>query len=300
MDISVVICTYNRSRHLNNILNSLVEQEVSEELLWEIVVIDNNSVDDTKDVVKGFELKTPIPVKYFTEEKQGLSHARNRGIVESKGKYVAFTDDDAIAGKNWVASLHQGLVKYGCECVGGKIFLKTDKELPGWLSKELWGFLGYLDYGDEEINFDNVRYPFGGNMVFARDFFAKTGYFNPNYGRTGNKDFGGDEYELFTRFLASGGKGMYIPAAIVYHVIGPEKLQKQYFRKLHFRAGEQKALNESVEYKRTVYGIPLFIFPQLFRSTVKYILKPTMRMQMNVWWIIGFIRGRRDIYSLKK
>ena len=73
MDISVVICTYNRSRHLKNILNSLAEQEVSEELRWEIVVIDNNSKDDTKDVVKDFKLITPIPVKYFTEEKQGLS-----------------------------------------------------------------------------------------------------------------------------------------------------------------------------------------------------------------------------------
>ena len=99
MDISVVICTYNRSRHLKNILNSLAEQEVPDDLVWEIVVIDNNSKDDTKDVVDEFTLKTPIPVKYFTEEKQGLSHARNRGIVESEGKYVAFTDDDAIAEK---------------------------------------------------------------------------------------------------------------------------------------------------------------------------------------------------------
>jgi GT2 family glycosyltransferase len=229
-----------------------------------------------------------------------LSHARNRGIVESKGRYVAFTDDDAIAEKKWVASLHQGLMKYGCECVGGKIFLKTEKELPVWLNKELWGFLGYLDYGDDYLNFDTDHYPFGGNMVFARKVFDRIGFFDPNYGRKGSIDFGGEEYELFTRFLASGGKGMYIPSAIVYHVIGPEKLQKQYFRKLHLRAGEQKALNESAEYKRTLYGIPLFIFSQLFRSIVKYILKPTMRMQMNVWWIIGFIRGRIDIYSLKK
>ena len=300
MDISVVICTYNRSRHLKNILNSLAEQEVPDDLVWEIVVIDNNSKDDTKDVVDEFTLKTPIPVKYFTEEKQGLSHARNRGIVESEGKYVAFTDDDAIAENKWVSSLHQGLVEYGCECVGGKIFLQTEKALPGWLNKELWGFLGYLDYGDEEINFDNTRYPFGGNMVFVKDFFAKTGYFNPNYGRMGDKDFGGDEYELFTRFLASGGKGMYIPSAIVYHVIGPEKLQKKYFRKLHFRAGEQRALNESITYTRTILGIPLYIIPQLFRSIGKYIAKPTMRKQMNVWWFLGFIRGRIDFYFEKQ
>lgn len=300
MDISVVICTYNRSRHLKNILKSLAEQDVPVELSWEIVVIDNNSMDDTKDVVADFKLKTSISVLYFTEEKQGLSHARNRGIVEAGGKYVAFTDDDAIAEKRWLASLHQGLMKYDCECVGGKIFLKTEKAIPGWLKEELWGFLGYLDYGDKEISFDNELYPFGGNMVFAKDVFNKTGYFNPNFGRIGDKDFGGDEYELFTRFLASGGKGMYIPSAIVYHVIGREKLQKKYFRKLHFRAGEQRALNEQAEYTRKIYGIPLFVFPQLFRSIARYIAKPTMRMQMNVWWIIGFIRGRIDINLQKQ
>ena len=300
MDISVVICTYNRSRHLKNILNSLAEQEVSDELIWEIVVIDNNSKDDTKDVAEDFKLKTPIPVKYFTEEKQGLSHARNRGIVESEGKYVAFTDDDAIAEKNWVATLHQGLMRYGCECVGGKIFLKTDEELPKWLIKELWGFLGYLDYGDEHLSFDSEHYPFGGNMVFAREVFDRIGFFNPNYGRIGSKDFGGEEYELFTRFLKTGGKGTYMPSAIVYHVIGQEKLQKQYFRKIHYRAGEQRALNEAAQYNRTIYGIPFFLFPQLFRTITKYMTKPTMRMQMNVWWIMGFIRGRIDIYLQNK
>ena len=60
-------------------------------------------------------------------------------------------------------------MKYDCECVGGKIFLKTEKELPGWLNNELWGFLGFLDYGDEEKKLDIEHYPFGGNMVFARD-----------------------------------------------------------------------------------------------------------------------------------
>ena len=300
MDFSVIICTYNRSRHLKNILNSLAEQKVSEELIWEIVVIDNNSKDDTKDVVKDFKLKTSIPVKYFTEEKQGLSHARNRGIFESKGKYVAFTDDDAIAEKNWVASLYEGLRRNNYECAGGKIFLKTEIELPGWLTKELWGFLGYHDYGDNHLNFDSDHYPFGGNMVFAREIFDRIGIFNPNYGRVGDKDFGGEEYELFTRFLNAGGQGVYIPSAIVYHVIGPEKLQKQYFRRLHYRAGEQRALNDTAQYNRIFYGIPFYLFPQLIRSMAKYIIKPTMRAQMNVWWFLGFMRGRMKIYSQNK
>ena len=236
-------------------------------------------------------------MRYFKEQKQGLSHARNRGIEESKGKFVAFTDDDAIAEKHWVNALYHGLNKYQCECAGGKIFLRTEKELPAWLTKELWGFLGYHDYGEDYFNFDTDHYPFGGNMVFAREVFDRIGLFDPNYGRTGDIDFGGEEYELFTRFLKSGGRGVYIPTAIIYHVIGQEKLQKQYFRKLHYRSGEQRALNETAQYNRTIYGIPLYLFPQLIRSMAKYIMKPTMRAQMNVWWFFGFMKGRMKIYS---
>ncbi len=130
MDISVIICTFNRSSHLRNVLKSLSEQVVDEKLIWEIVVVDNNSKDDTFEVIKSFHNSSYIPVRYVKEQKQGLSHARNRGIQESLGKYVAFTDDDAVVDKRWVSSLYETFQKYKCDCVGGKIYLKPAKQLP--------------------------------------------------------------------------------------------------------------------------------------------------------------------------
>ena len=138
MDISVIICTYNKSEQLMQILKSLSEQDVSEMLLWEIIVIDNNSSDDTFERVIDFRNSSSIPVRYVQEEKQGLSHARNRGITESKGRYVAFTDDDAIADERWVSSIYETFRDYKCDGVGGKIFLRPLKQLPKWLTKELW------------------------------------------------------------------------------------------------------------------------------------------------------------------
>src|SRR5208337_117373 len=121
MDLSVIICTYNRSGHLGNVLKSLSNQEFPHELQWEILVIDNNSSDNTFEVAGEFRSTSRVPVRYVKEEKQGLSHARNRGVVESKGKYVAFTDDDAITDCEWVNALYEAFQKYGCDCVGGKI-----------------------------------------------------------------------------------------------------------------------------------------------------------------------------------
>lgn len=291
MDFSVIICTYNRSNHLKNILHCLTEQIVSEKLLWEIVIVDNNSKDDTCEVVKDIQKSTSIPIRYVQEERQGLSHARNRGILESYGKYVAFTDDDAIADRGWVAVLYETFENYKCDGVGGRIYLKPEKPLPKWLKKELWGFLGFLDYGDSSFYLDSEHLPFGGNMAFSRDVFGRIGHFNPNFGRIGNVPYGSEEDELFLRFFESGAKAVYQPHAVVYHAIGSEKLRKGYFRKLHFLAGNTKGRFSGDTIGRNIFGIPHFIIPQFIRSIFKYFNNPTLRSQMNIWWYIGFMRG---------
>lgn len=296
MDISVVICTYNRSHHLRNVLKSLSKQIVPGNLEWEVVVVDNNSRDDTFEVVKDFSNTSYFPIRYVKEEKQGLSHARNRGIIESTGGYIAFTDDDAIADSRWVATIYNALNKYRCDCVGGKIYLKPEKDFPRWLTGDLLGFLGYLNYGDSVLTLDPERPPFGGNIAFSRSVFERIGFFNPKYGRIGNENFGGEEYDLFIRILDAGGKGVYVPDAIIYHVIGKEKLRRRYFRNLHFKEGMLKGKSFDSE-GRSIKGIPLFIFPQIMRSLIRYLKNPTLRMQMNIWWYLGFMKGGMFRYN---
>ncbi len=291
MDISVIICTYNRSNHLRNVLRSLSEQVVPNNLEWEIVVVDNNSTDDTIEVVKDFGNDSSLPIKYIKEEKQGLSHARNRGILESKGKYVAFTDDDAITDRNWVTSLYEAFQKYGCDCVGGRIYLRFASEMPRWLKRELWGFFGFLDHGHRAFEVID-EHIFGGNMAFSKEILNKSGFFNPNRGRTATVLIGGEELELLKRVKSAGGKIIYQPAALVYHVIGSEKLKKQYFRKLHYYEGVISGKSFSEPIRRHITGIPLFIFSQFIRSVMNYFRNPALRMQMNIWWFLGFMRGR--------
>lgn len=298
MELSVILCTYNRSNGLIRTLESLQSQDLPKNFAWEVVVVDNNSTDDTSEKVREFAESSELVVRYVKEEKQGLSHARNKGVVEARGKYVHFTEDDEIADKDLIREIYGTFETLQCDCVGGRIYLKLEDEMPRWLTKDLWGFLGYLNYGDNTFQMDEQRYPFGGNMTFSREVFVRIGLFNVSLGRKGGELFGGEEFDLFQRLLASGGKGIYQPKALVYHIIDKSRLKKTYFRTLHYKAGMQKALLDNQVYKRSLFGIPLFMLPQFLGSIRHYVStifldgwNRSLRKEMTVCYFIGFMRG---------
>src|SRR5262245_54525978 len=103
--LSVVICTYNRAERLRETLESLRKIRTPAGIAWELLLIDNNSSDDTKAVALGFARHFGWALRYIFEEKAGLCHARNRGVKEARGEIIAFTDDDCIADHNWIKAI---------------------------------------------------------------------------------------------------------------------------------------------------------------------------------------------------
>src|ERR1041384_3596860 len=101
-DISVVVCTYNRAALLPQALRSLFTQKV-EDVSYEIVVIDNNSSDNTPATIESLQSESPVPLRYFRESRQGNAYARNTGVEQAAAPIVAYIDDDCIADENWVA-----------------------------------------------------------------------------------------------------------------------------------------------------------------------------------------------------
>ena len=304
MELSVILCTYNRSNGLIRTLKSLQYQDLPKNFAWEVVVVDNNSTDDSPEKVREFAENSELVVRYVKEKKQGLSHARNRGVVEARGKYVHFTEDDEIADKDLIREIYSTFKTCKCDCVGGRIYLKCEDEMPRWLSRELWGFLGYLNYGDNALPMDEQRYPFGGNMTFSREVFDRIGLFNINMGRKGNQLFGGEEVDFFRRLLSAGGKGVYQPKALVYHIIDKSRLKKTYFRTLHYNEGMQRVLLDDKVYRRCLFGIPLFIFPQFLQCIGNYIFtifshgwNKSFRKEMNIWHFMGYMQGRTNRFK---
>jgi glycosyltransferase involved in cell wall biosynthesis len=299
MDLSVIVPTYNRSGSLLKTLECLRRQETPTGLKWEIVVVDNNCKDDTPQVVAELAKTFPVSLRHVVEKKQGASHARNRGVAEARAELLAFTDDDVLTDRQWLRTIYETFMKYSCDGVIGKIGLTWECDRPQWLTDELLGFLAHLDYGPEERPVADDAYPpYGPNMAFARAVFERIGGFDATLGRNGGSLAGGEEPELFRRFLRAGFKAIYQPKAVAHHIVDPRHVRKSFFRTVHYLEGKESGLRHGPVRGKSFLGVPLFVMPQLGRSVAAFLdtawrlgFQRSLRKEMTVWYFLGLIFG---------
>ena len=105
MKVTVILCTYNRCGSLVRALESVAASQLPPSVEWEVLVVDNNSTDQTREVVADFARRHAGRFRYVFEARQGQSHARNAGIQEAAGDVLAFTDDDIRVEPTWLAKL---------------------------------------------------------------------------------------------------------------------------------------------------------------------------------------------------
>ena len=242
--ISLVIATFNGASRIGTTLHSLLTQSLPSEL-WEAVVVNNNSSDTTSEVVEEFAAAHPEVVIVLTEEpKQGLSHARNKGIEVAQGEIVVIIDDDEIASPHLLADyLHFFDSHPEAAGAGGRIIPLYADGRPQWMSRHTERpIAGTLDLGSEIVPFPKGKYFGGGNMALRRSAIEKYGAFNPALGRKGTTLLGGEEKELYARLHNAGEKIFYIPSAYIEHVIPNAKLTREYFEKVCFRIGQSERI----------------------------------------------------------
>lgn len=237
--ISIVIATYNRARQLLGTLESLIRQDLPA-VEWECIVVDNNSKDDTQTLFAEFaEAHREFNLRIVSEQQQGLSFARNRGIEESRGKIIAIIDDDEIVNQEFARSYLELFSKYEIAvAAGGRVVPRYPSGRPSWLSHftEI-PIANPTDWGDSIRKFPKGRIPAGGNMAFRREILLKYGGFDTSLGRIGSKLTGGEESDLFERLANDGVEFWYTPDAIIYHIIAKEKLTADYFKRLAYNTG---------------------------------------------------------------
>ena len=304
MDISIIICTYNRADNLKDCFDGLAAQEISSNFSWEVVLVDNNSSDHTRQFTQDYAASGHFMLHYTFEAKQGLSHARNQGISASSGAILIFIDDDIRVSKNWLQSIVNVFHTQQCDAVGGRIHIESPAKLPKWITPDMYGFLGHQDFGDAPHPMDGYKeFPFGGNMAMRRSAFDKVGLFDTEMGRKGTglkkeELFKGEEVDFFHRLADADGQFYYQPDALVLHKILAHQLKPGFFLTLHNNAGLLQARRDSMAYGRTLSGIPLFVFPQFVRAIGKYLLlcvtkgpNLAFRQLMNVAYFWGMIVG---------
>lgn len=238
--LSVIICTYNRDKYIYSVLESLAKGTLSPGG-YEIVVVDNNCTDNTNEEVARFCANYPdINLRYVVESNQGLSYARNRGIIESKGDLLVYVDDDAFVNDRYLENYEELFERRKeISAAGGPIIPHYESGIePSWMTYHLKRLLtGYLYFGKAERNFPGENYPGGGNAAYRKDVFEIIGLFNVDLGRKGSNLGGGEEKDIFSKMKAAGMRIVYTPGSILYHSIPDYKLEADYFKKVTYGIG---------------------------------------------------------------
>lgn len=234
--ISVVVCTFNRSGLLKWVLESLVEQTIEKEI-YEIIVVDNNSIDDTANIAKMF-MKSSPNLRYVKETAQGLSFARNRGYKEARGKYVAYIDDDARATPDWIERILDSFenVKPEPVAIGGEIHPWYEESPPAWFADDLeirtWGDKkGFLQGRDAKYGFS------GSNMSFRKSVLELYEGFSTDYGMDGHILRLGEETELFYRIYQDHPWFWYDPSIRVLHRVSVDNMTLSYRLRRSYQGG---------------------------------------------------------------
>ena len=241
-EISVVVSTYNRSKMLSALIESVLKQDGA--VQFELIIVDNNSTDDTAAVVERYS-KQHRRVRYIFEGKQGVSYGRNAGIHAAQADLIAFTDDDGFVAGDWLRQMMAACeAKRECGFVGGKVVPVWPSTPPSWLSLPANGApLGLLDYDRAQLlDAQNRRCLITANMAARRKVFEQIGYFTPEFQRTKNAVGTIEDREIQERYWNAGGVAWFDPSILVYADIHPSRMNKEYHRRWHYGHGKMIAL----------------------------------------------------------
>jgi glucosyl-dolichyl phosphate glucuronosyltransferase len=293
MYITVIVCTYNRCESLATALDSVASSILPDSVQWEIVVVDNNSKDSTRETVDGISRRYPGRFRYLFEARQGKSLALNLGVREARGDVLAFMDDDVTVEPTWLRNLTAPLGSEEWVGVGGRILPAESFSPPRWFWStdpcDLAGALfAHFDLGDKPGNLG--RPPYGANMAFKKGMFEKYGCFRTDLGPSPGSAIRNEDTEFGRRLLAGGERLFYEPSAVVYHVVPLDRIQKKYSLAWWFDYG--RAEIRELGRKPDVWGIPrrylsiLKLFATaLVTRTVRWSL--SLDPQKRFFWKIG-------------
>ena len=241
ISISVIVCTYNRAKYIYRCLSLLGQNDYAGS--WELLLVDNNSTDGTASESARFAADYPAaPYRYILETRQGLSHARNRGIDEAQGDWLVFLDDDAFVAPDYLSNLAQHLLTADFDAFGGRIVPLFENGEPVWYSQWARGFVSALDMGSEVVAFSGGKFPIGANMGISRRAIEQCGTFNPQLGRTEKKLLGGEEKDVFLRIMSAGMKVVYLPDIAVQHCIPASRTTPEFIARLGEGVGQSERL----------------------------------------------------------
>ncbi len=242
--VSVVIPTYNRSGLLRQTVSSLLAQTYPQDRI-EILIVDNNSSDDTWSVIAELEAENSR-VRGIREVRRGAHFARNTGALAARGEVLYFTDDDMLADDSLLTHIVEGFAADDkVASVTGKVLPRWDTEPPVWVLEHLKNSLLSLnDLGEALMVTDEDPGIFSCHQAVLRDVFIRAGGFNPdtNAGRfTGDNETG-----LNIKIRKLGYRFAYVGSSVTHHMIPASRMTQQY---LNSRLADQGFCDSYTDYR---------------------------------------------------
>jgi glycosyltransferase involved in cell wall biosynthesis len=250
MRVTVAICTYNRAGLLRQTLAGIARQDFPPGE-FEVLVIDNNSQDDTAQVVAEAAGNRPAP-RHVLETRQGLDHARNRALAEAKGAVVIFADDDILMEPDWIAAMAAPLEadagrKIGA--VGGEVVPVFADGLPSWVAE--WH--SPLAFRRDAGPLPPRDSPMGANLAFPKWVFERLGTFHLGLDRSGANLFAGGDAEMIRRVYAAGLEVWFAPAGQVRHQITAARTNFRYITRHAFDSARSRVVDRAGRPGATLY-----------------------------------------------
>jgi glycosyltransferase involved in cell wall biosynthesis len=237
--VTVAIPTYRRSVMLRQTLEGLVKQDYPAHLL-EILIIDNNSPDDTRAVVESFA-GAVHPPRYILETQQGANYARNRAIRDGRGDVIIFGDDDILIEPQWVREIVRPFAENPSRKIGavaGEVIPVFPDGCPDWVA----GFHGPQAFRPDMGPMRAGQIPMSASLAFRRGTFAELGFFDTELGRKGKVVFGGDENLAIKRLLRGGYEVWFAPAAKALHQMPATRTTFRYVKKHAFDSARSRVV----------------------------------------------------------
>ncbi len=295
LDFTVAIPTYNGAEKLPLVLEKLRSQINTESISWEVIVVDNNSSDNTSKIVKDYQSRFSefVSIKYLFEPQQGAAFARWKAIKEAKSAYIGFLDDDVLPDQNWVSvaySFCQAHPQAGA--VGGQIHGDFEVKPPPEY-KRVYPFLSIREHGSKPHLFEpnKLRLPTTASLVVSKKAWNESVPTHPTLiGRVGKSMLGAEDYELLLYIHKNGWEIWYNPEMESYHKISAHRLERDYLLSLGRACGlptyflltiNAKNWQKPILFLRTLLGNSRRIILHLikYRGRVKTDLIPAFELE---------------------
>ncbi|MBT9518568.1 MAG: glycosyltransferase [Methyloversatilis discipulorum] len=300
--ISFAFCTYNRADRLDALVAAMRAQQA--DVPFEILVVNNNSSDDTLAVLEKLAAQPGAPLRYVTESTQGIVPARNRALAEAMDSNILiFMDDDELPHPGLVAAAHHAIAVEGAQCAGGRVEVSfAPGQRPHWLEDDLLGFLAEVNHGPDAFWIKDDTTPvWTANVAYDMRIFRDdpTLRFDKRFDRIGNVIGGGSDAIMFRALLERKLRLRYRPDMVVDHFVETWRLKRSYFMRLHYRGGLRFGEHRMPRAGRELLGVPPFLVRQLVSHTGQWLKmmltgqRGTLRQGMNVAHTFGALRGYR-------